>query len=96
MIAKHEKYYYFCIEKFKLNQMKSSGINSIIIEGYLKLLNYLSRDSKLELISRLTLSLKKGDVDNKMSFFDAFGGWQSTGSSEKLVSEIKSSRNYNR
>lgn len=79
-----------------MKYMKSASDNSIIIEGYLKLLNYLSRDSKLELISRLTLSLKKGDVDNKMSFFDSFGGWQSTGSSEKLVSEIKSSRNFNR
>lgn len=79
-----------------MKYMKSASDNSIIIDGYLKLLNYLSRENKLELISRLTLSLKKIDSDKKMSFFDAFGGWQSTGSAEKLISEIKGSRNFNR
>lgn len=75
--------------------MKSADINTIIIEGYLQLLDNLSPSSKLELISRLTASVKS-DKNKKSSFQKAFGAFQSEKSADVIIEEIRSSRTFTR
>ncbi len=48
--------------------MESTDINAQIIEGYVRLLDNLSPGSKLDLISKLTASVKF-DITNKKSSF---------------------------
>ena len=76
--------------------MKSSDINSRLIEGYLSLLNNLSTDSKLELISRLTLSVKTDIASKKNLLSKAFGAWDSKKSADEIINEIRNSRTFNR
>lgn len=76
--------------------MKSANINTTLIEGYLKLLENLSHDNKLDLISKLTLSLKSESNQNKKRFYKAFGAWKSKESADDLVKKIRESRNLNR
>jgi hypothetical protein len=76
--------------------MKAANINNALIEGYLRLLENLSPDSKLDLISKLTQSLK-GDVSKrKKSFSKAFGAWESDKSAEEIIKDVKANRTFNR
>ncbi|MES2730368.1 MAG: hypothetical protein V4714_01425 [Bacteroidota bacterium] len=76
--------------------MKSIDINSRLIDGYLKLLNNLSPANKLDLISKLTLSVKTDITDKKKSFYNAFGAWESNESAEKIIEDIRSRRIFDR
>ena len=76
--------------------MKSIDINTTLIEGYLRLLNNLSPNSKLDLISKLTLSVKTDIADKKKSFYKAYGAWDSKKSANEIINEIRSSRTFNR
>lgn len=76
--------------------MKAIDINTTLIDGYLRLLNNLSSDSKLELISKLTLSIKIDFTDKKKSFYKAFGAWESKQSADEIISDIRNSRIFNR
>lgn len=76
--------------------MKTVDINSSIIDGYLRLLDNLSPSNKLDLISKLTLSVKTDISDKKKSFFKAFGSWDKNESSDKIINEIRNSRTSNR
>ena len=55
--------------------MKAIDINNTLIEGYLRLLDNLSTSNKLDLISKLTLSIKTDNADRKKSFYKAYGAW---------------------
>lgn len=59
------------------NKMKAIDINTTLIDGYLRLLDNLSPSNKLDLISKLTLSVKADITDKKKSFYKAFGAWDS-------------------
>jgi hypothetical protein len=76
--------------------MKAADINSTLIEGYLRLLDNLSPSSKLDLISKLTLSVKADITDRKKSFYKAFGAWESGKKAEEIIQEIRNSRAFNR
>lgn len=76
--------------------MKATNINTTLIEGYLKLLENLSSDNKLDLISKLTLSMKSQSNHKKKRFYKAFGGWDSNESAEVLIKNIHESRAFNR
>lgn len=76
--------------------MKASDVNTTLIEGYLRLLENLSPGSKLDLISRLTLSVKSDINDRKKTFFKAFGAWKSRKSADEIIDDIRSSRTFNR
>ncbi|MES2616809.1 MAG: hypothetical protein V4613_02965 [Bacteroidota bacterium] len=76
--------------------MKALDVNSTIIEGYLKLLDNLSPGSKLELISKLTLSVKSDIADRKNNFKQSFGAFDSKKTAEVIIDEIRDSRNFNR
>ncbi len=74
--------------------MKASNLN--IIDSYIGLLNNLSPDSKLELISRLSQSLKSQKKPKEMSMQELFGAYISEESAETIIEEIRQSRNFTR
>ncbi|MCG3164570.1 MAG: hypothetical protein POELPBGB_00324 [Bacteroidia bacterium] len=76
--------------------MKATDINTTLIDGYLRLLDNLSANNKLDLISKLTLSVKADMSDKKKSFYKAFGAWDSKQSADEIIAEIRNSRTFNR
>jgi len=72
--------------------MRAAEINTTIVDGYVGLLDNLSTNDKLDLISKLTTSVKT-DLSNKKSLFKkAFGAFESKKSAEEIIDEIRSSR----
>lgn len=67
-----------------------------LLEGYIKLLDNLNSTVKLDIISKLSLSIKKGSAKKNKSIHKAFGAWVSNQSAEEIVKEIRSSRKFNR
>jgi hypothetical protein len=76
--------------------MKSTDLKFNLIDSYLALLNNLSPDSKLELISKLSDSLKGSKKQTAKSINELFGAFVSIKSADQIISEIKTSRNFNR
>ena len=76
--------------------MKAIDINTTLIEGYLRLLENLSPSNKLDLISKLTDSVKTDITDRKKHFYKAFGAWESKQSADQIISDIRNSRTFNR
>jgi hypothetical protein len=76
--------------------MKAVDINNTIIDGYIRLLDNLSPSNKLDLISKLTLSIKSDIAEKKKSFYKAFGAWESKQTAEEIIKEIRNSRTFNR
>jgi len=76
--------------------MKAIDINKTLIEGYLKLLDNLSPSNKLDLISKLTLSVKTDITERKKSFYKAFGAWESKQTADEIINDIRNSRTFNR
>lgn len=72
--------------------MKSIDLNTRIIDSYIELLKNLSITAKLDLISKLTQSLKKNFKNNENSFEKAFGAWDSNDNAEKLIKSLRASR----
>jgi hypothetical protein len=79
-----------------LEHMKTPEINTTIIESYIGLLDNLSPSSKLDLISKLTESVKTDLTRGKTSLKEAFGAFDSAKSAEEIIEEIQSSRVFNR
>ena len=76
--------------------MRTAKINNTIIDGYISLLGNLSPNDKLDLISRLTESVKTDLTSKKTSFKKAFGGFDSIKSAEEIMEEIRGSRVFTR
>ncbi len=76
--------------------MKPIDINMTLIEGYLQLLDNLSPSNKLDLISKLTLSVKNDITERKKSFYKAFGAWESKQSADEIIKDLRNSRTFNR
>ena len=76
--------------------MKAIDINTTLIEGYLRLLDNLSPSNKLDLISKLTVSVKTDITDRKKYFYKAFGAWESKKSADQIINDIRDSRTFNR
>jgi len=60
------------------------------------MLDNLSPDLKLDLISKLTQSVKADMKAEKSAFKKAFGGFVSKKSADQIIEEIRSSRTFNR
>ncbi len=65
-----------------------------IVETYSMLFDGLSSLSKIELIEKLTKSLKKEKTVKKDTFFESFGAFSDEKSAEEIISDIKSSRKF--
>ncbi|MFA5817327.1 MAG: hypothetical protein WC865_17115 [Bacteroidales bacterium] len=72
--------------------MKAIDINTTLIDGYLRLLDNLSPTSKLDLISKLTLSVKTDITDRKKYFYKAFGAWDSKQTADEIIHDVRNSR----
>lgn len=71
-------------------------LNTNIVDSYLALLKTLSPGNRLDLISRLTQSLKSDIRSEKGHFESAFGAWQGNESADQIITEIRNSRTFNR
>jgi hypothetical protein len=72
--------------------MKTQKSNTIIVDGYVGLLENLATSNKLDLISKLTDSIKADLTNKKSSFKKAFGAFDSKKSAEEIIEEIRNSR----
>ena len=76
--------------------MNTADINTDLIDSYFTLLKSLSPNSKLELIARLSKSMKTTKKPKEVSLSSLYGAWASEQSAEELVQELKNARNFNR
>jgi hypothetical protein len=65
-----------------------------IIENYLGLFENLNAISKLELIEKLTKSLKSESKSKERNFYKSFGAFSTEKSSDEIIAEIKSNRKF--
>ena len=65
-----------------------------IIENYFGLFESLNSMSKLELIEKLTKSLKAESKDKGNNFYKSFGAFSAEKTSDEINTEIKSSRKF--
>ena len=72
--------------------MTSTETNTTIINGYIGLLENLSPDNKLDLISKLTASVKTDLSNKKNTFKKSFGAFVSEKTAEEIIEEIRNSR----
>jgi hypothetical protein len=76
--------------------MKTTNINTTLIDGYFGLIKNLSPEIKLGLIEKLTKTLKVDLSKKNESLQKAFGAWQSNQPAEVIIDEIRANRNFNR
>jgi hypothetical protein len=83
-------------EKYLLNLQKNkmSYADKHIVETYSILFDGLSSLSKIELIEKLTKSLKKEKMAKKDTFFESFGAFSDEKTAEEIISDLKSSRKF--
>jgi hypothetical protein len=73
-----------------------AAISTNILDNYMAFLETLSPGTKLDLISKLTQSLKS-QVKPKENLFDSsFGAWTGSESAEDIIKGIRDSRTFNR
>ena len=76
--------------------MNTADINTKLIDSYLSLLKNMSAQNKLDLISKLTNTVKTDIAQENTEFYKAFGGWDKNESAEEMIKSIKESRTFNR
>lgn len=76
--------------------MKTNDLNSKLIDSYLALLENMSPENKLSLISKLTKSTDDDSKQQNPDFYKAFGEWGKHETAEELIATIKDSRTFNR
>jgi hypothetical protein len=76
--------------------MKAIDLNARLIDSYINLVKNLNVSAKLDLIAKLTQSLKNSFDKKNNSFDEAFGAWDSNESGEKLAKSLRESRRFNR
>ncbi len=76
--------------------MKAADLKFNLIDSYLELLKSLSPESKLELITRLSDSLKGSKKPTQKSVSDLYGAFISKESADEIIADLKATRNFNR
>lgn len=76
--------------------MASIETDTTIIDGYVGLLENLSPDNKLDLISKLTESVKTDLGNKKSTIRKSFGAFISDKTAEEIIDEIRKSRLFTR
>ncbi len=76
--------------------MNTVDINKKLIDSYVGLLKDLSTSNKLDLIARLTQSLKAEMDKEKTSFYKAYGAWDQDESADELITSIRGARTFDR
>lgn len=76
--------------------MEAADLNTKLVNNYLEQLKNLSPANKLDLIAKLTQSVKS-DLEGKNNAFEqAFGAWEGDESAEEIIDTIRNSRQFNR
>jgi hypothetical protein len=76
--------------------MKTAEINTNLIDSYYTLLKSLSPNNKLELISRLSKSMKTTKKTKDNSWKSLFGALVIDQSADDFVDELKKDRKFSR
>jgi hypothetical protein len=76
--------------------MKSTDIDTTLINSYFTLLKSLSPNNKLELIARLSNSLKKTKKVKDNSWKSLYGSLELDQSADDFVAELKNDRKFSR
>jgi hypothetical protein len=76
--------------------MTTTEINTNLIDSYFTLLKSLSPNNKLELISRLSKSMKTSRKTKDMSWKSLFGAMELDQSVEDFVEDLKNERKFTR
>lgn len=79
-----------------INSMKAADLKFSLIDTYLGLLNSLSPERKLELISRLSDSLKGSKKPSNKSIEELYGAFVSKQSADEIIADLKGSRRFDR
>ena len=62
--------------------MNTTDSNTKLVDSYISLLKNMSVDNKLELISKLTHSVKTDHEYNHTAFYESFGSWDENESAD--------------
>ena len=76
--------------------MKTTDLNTALLDNYLGLIKNLSPENKLDLIERITRTLKGNLTTKNSPITDAFGMWESKKTADESLTEIRKSRTFNR
>ncbi len=76
--------------------MKNTAKNISVADYYFELLRNLNTDNKLDLISKLSQSLKKNEKDQSMSLESLYGAYKSEQTADEIIAEIREARTFNR
>ncbi|MFN4958784.1 MAG: hypothetical protein ACK5WO_12855 [Cyclobacteriaceae bacterium] len=76
--------------------MKATSLNFDLIDSYLELLKSLSPDNRLNLISKLSNSLKRPKKSSDKMLSDLFGAFKTKKSADEMIAELKRSRYFDR
>jgi len=67
-----------------------------LADYYFGFLKNLNPDSKLDLISKLSQSLKKSDEAPEVSLQSLFGAYKSEDTADEIIEQLRASRVFNR
>ena len=76
--------------------MNLSSQHISLADYYFGFLKNLNPDSKLDLISKLSQSLRKGDETPEVSLQSLFGAYQSEETADEIIEQLRASRVFNR
>lgn len=76
--------------------MELSQKHISLADYYFGFLKNLNSDSKLDLISKLSQSLKQNEKADEISLQSLFGAYKSEETAEEIISAIRASRVFNR
>ena len=69
--------------------MKTTDINTSLIDNYFGLIKNLSPEVKLDLIERITKTMRNKTNEKKL-LKNAFGAWNSKKSADEIINELRS------
>ncbi len=76
--------------------MISSTQHRSLADYYYEFLKDLNSDNKLDLISKLSQSLKEKETVPETTLESLFGAYQSDETAEEIIAELRASRLFNR
>ncbi len=76
--------------------MQTIDINKRLVDSYLELLKNLSPNSKLDLISGLSASLKSSKKKKTVSLKSLYGDFIPEKSADEIISDLKNARTFTR
>ena len=76
--------------------MRNAVKNISFADYYFDMLSNLNSEGKLDLISKLSQSLKKNNKNDSISLASLFGALKTEQTAEEIIEELRASRTFNR